>query len=170
MGVFDGYSIVALDFPKAFDNFLASSYQYIFSQTPKVSIVGHNYMICADMVEGVPTLKNILNPDDPSHFPEYRFAHPMYTPSKYIKSRIYSVLNSVDYSIISGEVAGIIYRNNVYKIWLSSSRKVYNLDLTEPIVNFFQIGLSRTDLIYSFVLTESTLYVITRLVKSSQRQ
>lgn len=165
MGVFDGYSIVALDFPKAFDNFLASSYQYIFSQTPKVSIVGHNYMICADMVEGVPTLKNILNPDDPSHLPEYRFAHPVYTPNKYIKSRIYSVLNSVDYSIISGEVAGIIYRNNVYKIWLSSSRKVYNLDLTEPIVDFFQIGLSRTDLVYSFVLTESTLYVYNPISK-----
>lgn len=165
MGVFDGYSIVALDFPKAFDNFLASSYQYIFSQTPKVSIVGHNYMICADMVEGVPTLKNILNPDDPSHLPEYRLAHPVYTPNKYIKSRIYSVLNSVDYSIISGEVAGIIYRNNVYKIWLSSSRKVYNLDLTKPIVDFFQIGLSRTDLIYSFVLTESTLYVYNPISK-----
>lgn len=165
MGVFDGYSIVALDFPKAFDNFLGSSYQYIFSQTPKVSIVGHNYMICADMVEGVPTLKNILNPDDPSHLPEYRFAYPVYTPNKYIKSRIYSVLNSVDYSIISGEVAGIIYRNNVYKIWLSSSRKVYNLDLTEPIVDFFQIGLSRTDFIYSFVLTESTLYVYNPISK-----
>lgn len=165
MGVFDGYSIVALDFPKAFDNFLGSSYQYIFSQTPKVSIVGHNYMICADMVEGVPTLKNILNPDNPSHLPEYRIAHPVYTPNKYIKSRIYSVLNSVDYSIISGEVAGIIYRNNVYKIWLSSSRKVYNLDLTEPIVDFFQIGLSRTDFIYSFVLTESTLYVYNPISK-----
>lgn len=165
MGVFDGYSIVALDFPKAFDNFLNSSYQYIFSQTPNFDIVGYNYMICADMDRGVPTLKNILNPDDPSHLPEYRFIHPMYTPNKYIKSRIYSVLNSVDYSIISGEVAGIIYRNNVYKIWLSSSRKVYNLDLTEPIVDFFQIGLSRTDLIYSFVLTESTLYVYNPISK-----
>ena len=165
MGVFDGYSIVALDFPKAFDNFLGSSYQYIFSQTPKVSIVGHNYMICADMVEGVPTLKNILNPDNPSHLPEYRFVHPMYTPNKYIKSRIYSILNSVDYPIISGEVAGIIYRNNVYKIWLSSSRKVYNLDLAKPIVDFFQIGLSRTDLKYSFVLTESTLYVYNPISK-----
>lgn len=165
MGVFDGYSIVALDFPKAFDNFLNSSYQYIFSQTPNFDIVGHNYMICADMDRGVPTLKNILNPDDPSHLPEYRFLHLMYTPNKYIKSRIYSVLNSVDYSIISGEVAGIIYRNNVYKIWLSSSRKVYNLDLTEPIVDFFQIGLSRTDLIYSFVLTESTLYVYNPISK-----
>lgn len=165
MGVFDGYSIVALDFPKAFDNFLNSSYQYIFSQTPNFDIVGHNYMICADMDRGVPTLKNILNHDDPSHLPEYRFLHPMYTPNKYIKSRIYSVLNSVDYSIISGEVAGIIYRNNVYKIWLSSSRKVYNLDLTEPIVDFFQIGLSRTDLIYSFVLTESTLYVYNPISK-----
>lgn len=165
MGVFDGYSIVALDFPKAFDNFLNSSYQYIFSQTPNFDIVGYNYMICADMDRGVPTLKNILNPDNPSHLPEYRFLHPMYTPNKYIKSRIYSVLNSVDYSIISGEVAGIIYRNNVYKIWLSSSRKVYNLDLTEPIVDFFQIGLSRTDLIYSFVLTESTLYVYNPISK-----
>lgn len=165
MGVFDGYSIVALDFPKAFDNFLNSSYQYIFSQTPNFDIVGHNYMICADMDRGVSTLKNILNPDDPSHLPEYRFIYPMYIPNKYIKSRIYSVLNSVDYSIISGEVAGIIYRNNVYKIWLSSSRKVYNLDLTEPIVDFFQIGLSRTDLIYSFVLTESTLYVYNPISK-----
>lgn len=165
MGVFDGYSIVALDFPKAFDNFLNSSYQYIFSQTPNFDIVGYNYMICADMDRGVPTLKNILNPDNPSHLPEYRFIYPMYTPNKYIKSRIYSVLNSVDYSIISGEVAGIIYRNNVYKIWLSSSRKVYNLDLTEPIVDFFQIGLSRTDLIYSFVLTESTLYVYNPISK-----
>ncbi len=165
MGVFDGYSIVALDFPEAFDNFLNSSYQYIFSQTPIFNIVGHNYMICADMDAGVPTLKNILNPDDPSHLPEYRFIHPVYTPNKYIKSRIYSILNSVDYSIISGEVAGTIYRNNVYKIWLSSSRKVYNLDLTEPIVDFFQIGLSRTDLKYSFVLTESTLYVYNPISK-----
>ena len=165
MGVFDGYSIVALDFPEAFDNFLGSSYQYIFSQTPIFNIVGNNYMICADMDRGVPTLKNILNPDDPSHLPEYRFVHPVYTPNKYIKSRIYSLLNSVDYSIISGEVAGIIYRNNVYKIWLSSSRKVYNLDLTKPIVDFFQIGLSRTDLIYSFVLTESTLYVYNPISK-----
>lgn len=165
MGVFDGYSIVALDFPEAFDNFLGSSYQYIFSQTPIFNIVGNNYMICADMDRGVPTLKNILNPDNPSHLPEYRFVHPVYTPNKYIKSRIYSLLNSVDYSIISGEVAGIIYRNNVYKIWLSSSRKVYNLDLTKPIVDFFQIGLSRTDLIYSFVLTESTLYVYNPISK-----
>ena len=165
MGVFDGYSIVALDFPEAFDNFLGSSYQYIFSQTPIFNIVDNNYMICADMDRGVPTLKNILNPDDPSHLPEYRFVHPVYTPNKYIKSRIYSLLNSVDYSIISGEVAGIIYRNNVYKIWLSSSRKVYNLDLTKPIVDFFQIGLSRTDLIYSFVLTESTLYVYNPISK-----
>lgn len=165
MGVFDGYSIVALDFPKAFDNFLGSSYQYIFSQTPIFDIVGNNYMICADMDRGVPTLKNILNPDDPSHLPEYRFIHPVYTPNKYIKSRIYSILDSVDYSIISGEVAGIIYRNNVYKIWLSSSRKVYNLDLATPIVDFFQIGLSRTDLIYSFVLTESTLYVYNPISK-----
>lgn len=165
MGVFDGYSIVALDFPEAFDNFLGSSYQYIFSQTPIFNIVGNNYMICADMDRGVPTLKNILNPDDPSHLPEYRFAHPVYTPNKYIKSRIYSILDSVDYSIISGEVAGIIYRNNVYKIWLSSSRKVYNLDLATPIVDFFQIGLSRTDLKYSFVLTESTLYVYNPISK-----
>ena len=165
MGVFDGYSIVALDFPEAFDNFLGSSYQYIFSQTPIFNIVGNNYMICADMDRGVPTLKNILNPDDPSHLPEYRFIHPVYTPNKYIKSRIYSILNSVDYSIISGEVAGIIYRNNVYKIWLSSSRKVYNLDLATPIVDFFQIGLSRTDLKYSFVLTESTLYVYNPISK-----
>lgn len=165
MGVFDGYSIVALDFPEAFDNFLGSSYQYIFSQTPIFNIVGNNYMICADMDRGVPTLKNILNPDDPSHLPEYRFVHPVYTPNKYIKSRIYSILNSVDYSIISGEVAGIIYRNNVYKIWLSSSRKVYNLDLATPIVDFFQIGLSRTDLKYSFVLTESTLYVYNPISK-----
>ena len=165
MGVFDGYSIVALDFPEAFDNFLGSSYQYIFSQTPIFNIVGNNYMICADMDRGVPTLKNILNPDDPSHLPEYRFVHPVYTPNKYIKSRIYSILDSVDYSIISGEVAGIIYRNNVYKIWLSSSRKVYNLDLATPIVDFFQIGLSRTDLKYSFVLTESTLYVYNPISK-----
>ena len=165
MGVFDGYSIVALDFPEAFDNFLNSSYQYIFSQTPIFNIIGHNYMICADIDRGVPALKNILNPDDPSHLPEYRFVHPVYTPNKYIKSRIYSVLNSVDYSIISGEVAGIIYRNNVYKIWLSSSRKVYNLDLAKPIVDFFQIGLSRTDLEYSFVLTESTLYVYNPISK-----
>lgn len=165
MGVFDGYSIVALDFPKAFDNFLDSSYQYIFSQTPIFDIVGNNYMICADMDRGVPTLKNILNPDNPSHLPEYRFIHPVYTPNKYIKSRIYSILYSVDYSIISGEVAGIIYRNNVYKIWLSSSRKVYNLDLATPIVDFFQIGLSRTDLTYSFVLTESTLYVYNPISK-----
>nr|DAK70058.1 MAG TPA: hypothetical protein [Caudoviricetes sp.] len=165
MGVFDGYSIVALDFPEAFDDFLASSYQYIFSWTPIFSIVGHNYMICADMEASAPTLKNILNPYDPSHLPEYRFIHPVYTPNKYIKSRIYSILNSVDYSIISGEVAGIIYRNNVYKIWLSSSRKVYNLDLTEPIIDFFQIGLSRTDLKYSFVLTESTLYVYNPISK-----
>ncbi len=165
MGVFDGYSIVALDFPEAFDDFLASSYQYIFSRTPIFSIVGHNYMICANMEASAPTLKNILNPYDPSHLPEYRFIHPMYTPNKYIKSRIYSILNSVDYSIISGEVAGIIYRNNVYKIWLSSSRKVYNLDLTEPIIDFFQIGLSRTDLKYSFVLTESTLYVYNPISK-----
>ena len=165
MGVFDGYSIVALDFPEAFDNFLGSSYQYIFSQTPIFSIVGNNYMICADMDRGVPTLKNILNPDDPSHLPGYRFIYPVYTPNKYIKSRIYSILDSVDYSIISGEVAGIIYRNNVYKIWLSSSRKVYNLDLATPIVDFFQIGLSRTDLTYSFVLTESTLYVYNPISK-----
>ena len=165
MGVFDGYSIVALDFPKAFDNFLGSSYQYIFSQTPIFDIVGNNYMICADMDRGVPTLKNILNPDDPSHLPEYCFIYPVYTPNKYIKSRIYSILDSVDYSIISGEVAGIIYRNNVYKIWLSSSRKVYNLDLATPIVDFFQIGLSRTDLTYSFVLTESTLYVYNPISK-----
>ena len=157
MGVFDGYSIVALDFPEAYKNAL-DNFQYIFTEAPRLDIIGRNLFQDAYLSEGSPTLQNLLNPDDPSHLPQYRFFVPEVIPEKYIKSRIYAHSVS-NYSTVGNVVAGVIQTNKGYGLWLNLTRYKYDLNLSEKIVDFFQIGSSYQDLVCSFVLTTNTLYV-----------
>ena len=155
MGIFDGYSIVALDFPEAYKNAL-SNFQYIFTEAPKLDIIGRDLFQDAYMSEGSPTLQNLLNPD--GELFQYRFFVPEVTPEKYIKSRIYAHSVS-NYSTVGNVVAGVIQTNKGYGLWLNLTRYKYDLNLSEKIVDFFQIGSSYRDLVCSFVLTTNTLYV-----------
>lgn len=155
MGVFDGYSIVALDFPEAYKNAL-SNFQYIFTEAPNFDIIGRDLFQDAYMSEGSPTLQNLLNPDD--RLSQYQFFIPEVIPEKYIKSRIYAHFVS-NYSTVGNVVAGVIQTNKGYGLWLNLTRHKYDLNLSEKIVDFFQIGSSYQDLVCSFVLTTNTLYV-----------
>lgn len=155
MGIFDGYSIVALDFPEAYKNAL-SNFQYIFTEAPKLDIIGRDLFQDAYMSEGSPTLQNLLNPDGKLF--QYRFFVPEVIPEKYIKSRIYAHSVS-NYSTVGNVVAGVIQTNKGYGLWLNLTRYKYDLNLSEKIVDFFQIGSSYRDLVCSFVLTTNTLYV-----------